>query len=100
MERPTARHFNFGSDVLNLLHGYRLMGHSLNSVVRKYADIQNGSDIDDGRDIMEFLHIGPGPDVGYLMGVAREAQANGEIETKDEALEMVRDHLQSGGRGA
>ena len=44
----------------------------------------------DGNDIMECLSLRPGPEVGHLLDLVREAQANGEVATKDEALELVK----------
>lgn len=43
-----------------------------------------------GNDIMEALSLQPGPEVGRLLGLAHEAQANGEINSIDEALDLVR----------
>ena len=43
-----------------------------------------------GHDIMEALSLQPGPEVGRLLGLAHEAQANGEINSIDEALDLVR----------
>ena len=54
----------------------------------------------DGRDIMDAFALSPGPQVGALLDVAREAQAGGEVETKAEALELIRMHLNAGGRSA
>ena len=39
-----------------------------------------------GGDVMAALGIGPGPEVGRLLGRAREAQALGLVGTRDEAL--------------
>lgn len=44
----------------------------------------------DGRDLMEAFELQPGPHVGELLEVVREAQVSGEIETREEALELVR----------
>ncbi len=43
-----------------------------------------------GHDIMNALSLQPGPDVGRLLGLAHEAQANGDVSTLDEALDLVR----------
>ena len=43
-----------------------------------------------GHDVMETLGIGPGPEVGRLLGAVEEAQGAGEIHTRDEALALIR----------
>jgi poly(A) polymerase/tRNA nucleotidyltransferase (CCA-adding enzyme) len=43
-----------------------------------------------GDDVMQALGIGPGPAVGRLLGEVREAQAEGLIRTRDEALDHLR----------
>lgn len=44
----------------------------------------------DGHDLMRALEMEPGPEVGRLLGLLREAVAAGEVRTRDEALELVR----------
>jgi hypothetical protein len=39
-----------------------------------------------GGDVMAALGIGPGPEVGRLLGRVREAQALGWVRTREEAL--------------
>jgi len=48
-----------------------------------------------GRQIMEELGLQPGPHIGELLEVLREAQAAGELTTPDQALDWLRTH----GRG-
>jgi hypothetical protein len=43
-----------------------------------------------GRDVMETLGIGPGPEVGRLLEAVEEAQGAGEIHTREEAMALVR----------
>ncbi len=43
-----------------------------------------------GHDVMEALGIGPGPMVGRVLAAAHEAQAAGEVASREEALELVR----------
>jgi len=49
----------------------------------------------DGHILMEKLWLSPGPQIGQLLEMVREAQAAGEIQTAEEALDMVRKHLES-----
>ena len=43
----------------------------------------------DGRDIMKALKIPPGPRIGELLERVREAQAEGEVKDRDEALALI-----------
>jgi len=49
----------------------------------------------DGHDLINIFSMSPGPELGQLLEAVREAQASGEIATRDEALAYVRDHLLS-----
>jgi hypothetical protein len=42
-----------------------------------------------GHDLMDMLHIPPGPRVGALLERLREAEAVGEISNRDDALAMA-----------
>ena len=53
-----------------------------------------------GHDIMESFRLSPGPQVGKLVDVVREAQANGEVGSKEDALALVKATLDAGGGGA
>lgn len=46
-----------------------------------------------GNDLMTELKISPGPLVGRLLEMVREAQAAGEVSTREEALDLARAHL-------
>lgn len=54
----------------------------------------------DGRDLMDEFSLSPGPRIGMLLDVVHEAQASGEVNTREEALELVKTELESGGAGA
>jgi poly(A) polymerase len=49
----------------------------------------------DGYDIMTILGLGPGPLVGELLELVQEAQAAGEVTTKDEALKLLIQHVRA-----
>ena len=56
-----------------------------------------------GRDVMNVLGIGPGPQVGQLLDIVEEARTTGEITTREAALELIRMRLaesQGGGSHA
>lgn len=44
----------------------------------------------DGHDLMRVLELEPGPEIGRLLDLLREAVAAGEVATEEEALEMAR----------
>jgi len=43
----------------------------------------------DGHDIMDWLSLPPGPQIGHLLSQVEEAQAEGIVKTKEEALRFV-----------
>jgi len=49
----------------------------------------------DGYDIINIFSMSPGPKVGELLEAVREAQASGEVTTKEEALSFIREILAS-----
>lgn len=44
----------------------------------------------DGRTLMELLHIPPGPEIGRLLRLIQEAQAAGEVESVETAVNLAR----------
>ena len=46
-----------------------------------------------GHDIINSFGLHPGPKIGKLLEAIREAQASGEIATREEALAYIREHL-------
>jgi poly(A) polymerase len=46
-----------------------------------------------GHDIINIFGLSPGPKIGKLLEAVREAQASGEIATREEALTFIRAHL-------
>jgi len=47
----------------------------------------------DGHDVVNIFGLPPGPLVGELLALVREAQASGELTAKEEALALVRQEL-------
>ncbi len=43
-----------------------------------------------GHDLIRELGVEPGPEIGALLEAVREAQAGGEVDTREEALALVR----------
>jgi hypothetical protein len=54
----------------------------------------------DGNDIMDAFDIEPGPELGRLLLLVEDAWLEGEIETKYEALALVKAALESGDSNA
>jgi len=49
----------------------------------------------DGNDLMRVLDLGPGPEIGRLLELLREAVAAGEVTTREEALDLARESVGS-----
>ena len=47
----------------------------------------------DGRELMSALSLPPGPAIGRLLGIVREAQAAGEVTTQEQAIALARAEL-------
>ena len=50
-----------------------------------------------GHDLMSSLQLPPGPLIGSLLSSIEEARAAGEIETREQALELAAESLKDGG---
>jgi len=48
-----------------------------------------------GDDVINIFGMSPGPRIGELLEAVREAQASGELATREEALSYIREHLLS-----
>ena len=48
-----------------------------------------------GRDLLRDFGLQPGPEIGILLEAVREAQAVGEIRTRDQAMALVGRLLES-----
>jgi tRNA nucleotidyltransferase/poly(A) polymerase len=46
-----------------------------------------------GHDLIKKLKLKPGPKIGKLLIIAREAQLRGKIKTKTQALKLLKNHL-------
>jgi poly(A) polymerase len=47
----------------------------------------------DGHDLINVFGMSPGPQIGKILEAVREAQASGELTTRQEALSYIREHL-------
>jgi poly(A) polymerase len=48
-----------------------------------------------GRDLMEYLDLPPGPEIGRLLSLIEENQAAGDISTREDALQFARQVVDS-----
>jgi poly(A) polymerase len=76
----------------------RVVGHILREGVEQKAP-GTLPKLLDGRDIMHAFNLEPGPEVGRLVELVREARASGEITTRDGALQLVESDLGVKGAG-
>ena len=49
----------------------------------------------DGHDLINIFGMSPGPKIGEFLEQVREAQASGELATREEALSYIRERLLS-----
>jgi hypothetical protein len=54
-------------------------------------DAINPSPLLHGDDLMSELNLPPGPEIGYFLEAIREAQASGEINSREEAINLAKD---------
>ncbi len=47
-----------------------------------------------GHDIINEFGLTPGPQIGVLLEIVREAQAAGEVENREEAIKLIEKHLE------
>lgn len=48
-----------------------------------------------GHDLIETFNLSPGPEIGQILEMIREAQADGQVTTQAQALELARQALES-----
>jgi len=49
----------------------------------------------DGHDLINIFGMNPGPKIGEFLEQVHEAQASGEVDTREEALSYIRERLLS-----
>jgi len=68
----------------------RTAGTLLSAYYEQYGEIVEPEPLLSGRDLLEQLGMEPGPAVGRVLQALREAQATGQVHTKEEALQLAR----------
>jgi hypothetical protein len=61
----------------------------LSHYFERYEEVVAPLPLIGGRDLMAELDVAPGPLIGRLLAAVREAQAGGEVETREEALALA-----------
>lgn len=77
----------------------QLIAHILNERNRQ-AEKMLPVKLIDGNELMECFGLTPGPRIGKLLDLVHEAQATGDISSREEALELARAILEKGNTGA
>ena len=61
----------------------------------KEASVVTPPKLVDGHDLLNIFGLSPGPKIGELLEAVREAQASGELASRQEALDYIRGQLVS-----
>lgn len=56
----------------------------------RFEDTVKPPSLVNGRDLIEYLELAPGPEIGRLLSLIEENQAAGEITTREEALRFAK----------
>ena len=69
---------------------------ALNNLLNFYLEIKETLEplpkLIDGKEIMQILNIKPSPKLGEIINAIEEAQISGDIKTKDDALEFLKQY--------
>ena len=69
--------------------------------IMEFNKVKKDSDIPErlitGHDVMNVFSLKPGPAIGAVLDTIYEAQAMGEIDSREEALNLVKDQIKAGG---
>lgn len=78
--------------LLNAEHWLATVGFVNELLERRYATPETvlPPPLVNGRDLLDALHLPPGPQIGSLLTAIREAQAEGEVATPEQALALAK----------
>ncbi len=80
------------------LAGWREHAHLVEYVIARHAEqeeLVSPASLLSGHDLINIFNMKPGPRMGELLEAVREAQASGEVATREEALALVREKLET-----
>lgn len=87
-DRLSARGEKITEEIVN--NNINALTNLLNNYLSLRKDIKPLEKLLDGREIMEILHIEQSPKLGKIITALKEAQISGIVNTKDEAIEFVK----------
>ncbi len=79
-------------DMANWRQHASVVEHALNQHLQPES-VTAPSRLITGHDLMENFNLSPGPRIGQLLEAVREAQAAGEVTSRQEAMAYVQNHL-------
>lgn len=68
---------------------HAVIGRLLDGFYHAHERVVAPAALVNGNDVMKLLRLPPGPRIGALLDAAREAQAVGDVTTREEALEYI-----------
>jgi hypothetical protein len=68
----------------------RLIDEMLSAYFMQREEIVMPPPLINGNDVMKELNLGPGKHIGAILEAVREAQAAGDVTTREEALALAR----------
>jgi hypothetical protein len=77
-----------------------VVSHILKIEYRPELAVPAGKGLIDGNDVMNEFGLESGPEVGRVLSAVASAEAIGTLNTREEALTMARELLESGGVSA
>jgi len=77
-----------------------VISHILNTEFRPEPAALPGKGLIDGNDVMSEFGLDSGPVVGRVLSAVAAAEAVGQLNTREEAMTMAKDILESGGVSA
>jgi poly(A) polymerase len=80
------------------LDGWREHANLVDYVIARHAEqeeLVSPASLLNGHDLINVFNMKPGPRMGKLLEAVHEAQASGEVATREEALALVRERLET-----
>lgn len=87
-DRLSARGEKITEEIVN--NNINALTNLLNNYLSLRKDIKPLEKLLDGREIMEILHLEPSQKLGKIITALKEAQISGIVNTKDEAIEFIK----------
>jgi poly(A) polymerase len=72
-----------------------LVDHVLRKRLQEEGEVVFPAKLIDGEDLMTELRLSPGPQLGELLELVREAQAAGEVDSREQAIALARSYLEN-----